>query len=83
MKAHDYHSTQTVHPVHHMFICHDCAATADCTYTLHDGDTLDVVAAVLQTTPAAILAVNPGITRQLLQPGLSLQLPSNVTCPGG
>ncbi len=59
------------------------SGAAECTYTLHAGDTLELVAAALQTTPAAILAVNLGITRQLLQPGLSLQLPDAVQCPRG
>lgn len=57
------------------------SGAAECTYVLQEGDTLELVAAALQTTPAAILEVNPRITQELLRQGLSLQLPQAVACP--
>jgi hypothetical protein len=54
---------------------------AECTYVMQQGDTLELVAEALQTTTTAILEVNPRITQQLVKPGLSLQLPLEVTCP--
>lgn len=45
------------------------------TYTVQPGDTLSDVAARFGTTVEAILALNPGVRPETLQPGTELRLP--------
>ncbi len=48
---------------------------APATYTVKAGDTLGAIAAQFNTTVAAILAANPGITANSIQIGLVLKIP--------
>ncbi len=48
---------------------------APATYTVKAGDTLGAIAAQFNTTVAAMLAANPGITANSIQIGLVLKIP--------
>jgi len=53
----------------------DTAAGGDCTYTIQRGETLFRIALANDTTVDDIVAANPGINPNLIQPGQVIQLP--------
>ncbi|MBI2767809.1 MAG: LysM peptidoglycan-binding domain-containing protein [Chloroflexi bacterium] len=52
------------------------APSGERSYTVAQGDTLSGIAAQFNTTVAAILALNPGVTAESLQIGATLKIPA-------
>lgn len=53
----------------------DPTAGGDCTYTIQSGETLFRIALANDTTVDSIVAANPGINPNVIQPGQVIQLP--------
>ncbi|MFN8483752.1 MAG: trypsin-like peptidase domain-containing protein [Anaerolineae bacterium] len=57
------------------------APAAACTYVVHEGDTLDTIAARFNTSPSDLAAVNGIEDPQSLQPGVTLVIPDCPNAP--